>query len=305
MNLPKRVQADLDAANALEARIQAERAEPAANTAQRVEDLVHASAPAAPEPQIPPVVAPPAAPPEPAKPDFEHKFNVLQGMYKADVTRVKDQLKELGTEIERLKQAPAAPAAAPQPNEKDIETFGADLIEMVKRYAEGQQAQVNARLDALEQKVSGVASAAVRSAKQVFFDKLRQLVPDMEAINADERWLVWLGELDAAFGLPRQAALDDAQEKLDAPRVAGMFAAFRKALPVPPPPPSLEDQIAPHTAGTPLPVPDAPKQLIGTKAIDAFYNDVGRGRYVGREAEMTRIEANINLAIAEGRVVQS
>lgn len=36
--------------------------------------------------------------------------------------------------------------------------------------------------------------------------------------------------------------------------------------------------------------------------VTAFYNDVARGKYAGREREQERIEALINQALAEGRI---
>lgn len=297
MSLPKQVQQQLDAATAFESQLAAQ-IEQATQPAQSVSALM----PPDPPPSEPPVlkVAPPA-PPEPPKADFEHKYRVLQGMYEADVKQVKRTQQELAAEIAALKHAPAT--TAPQPDAKDIETFGADLIAMVQRYAEGQQAGTEARLVALEQKVGVVAEQATGNAKRSFFQELERLVPDYRGINADDRWLAWLGEQDAMFGFTRQAALDDAQAKGDVARLAGFFTAFKNSLPAAPEPDvALTHQITPTGAGSPPPPRDLPKPRIAQKAITDFYNDVAKGKYAGREDVMNQLELQINLAVAEGRV---
>ena len=81
-----------------------------------------------------------------------------------------------------------------------------------------------------------------------------------------------------------------------------MFNAYAASLPVVPVAPSLDSQLTPNGAGNPtLPVAAA-KPILSAAAITAFYNQISRGEYVGREAEAEAIEAQINTAVAEGRV---
>jgi hypothetical protein len=225
-------------------------------------------------------------------------------MYEADVKVVKAVQRELDARIRTIEEAPKPAPQDPVDNAKDIETFGADLIAMVQRYAEGQQAATNARLDALEQKVGNVVQRTEVNAEQVFFDKLAVTVPDAEAINADPAWLVWLGTKDAFTGRPYQEALNDARSKLDVTRVTAIFNAFKQvsvqaAVPLAS---GLEDQINPQGVGSPPTPPAKPPVFLSEKSILDFYNDVGRGLYAGRDAEMNAKEAQINLAVAEGRV---
>lgn len=300
MNHAKRVQRDLDAANAAEALFQTQHAEDAASAVQSVELEALTETPA----PIPPVVVAPAAPPAAPAENFEHKYRVLQGMYEADVKVVKATQRELDSRLRAIEEAPSVAPASPTDNSKDIETFGADLIEMVKRYAEGQQEATNARLDALERKVGVVSQRTEINAEQGFFDKLAATVPDAEAINANPDWLVWLGTRDAFTGKPYQEALNDARSKLDVTRVTAIFNAFKATqVPVASAPASgLEDQINPQGVGTPPPMPPKAPVFLSEKSILDFYNDVGRGRYAGKDDEMNAREAVINLAVAEGRV---
>jgi hypothetical protein len=49
-------------------------------------------------------------------------------------------------------------------------------------------------------------------------------------------------------------------------------------------------------------VPDDGKKTWTIDEMDTFYKDVARGEYRGRKADAERIEADIDRALAEGRV---
>ena len=308
MSLPKRVQAELQAAEALETQLQEQR-QAAPPTVQTVAEL--AAPPAANEPPSAPqqTAAPPAPAPAPAK-DYKQQYDTLKGMYSADVTALKRQLSEvtgqlatMAEQFQSMRQAQAAaPATAPSADPKDVENFGQDLIEMVQRYVEQRTTNVEDRVAALEASVNGVSQQAKVTQEQTFYATLTQLIPAWREINADQRWLAWLGEVDPVYGAPRQAALDGAFQRWDAPRVAAVFRAFVESLPATPPPESLADQVAPTSVASVAPTPAPPKQLLSEKFINNFYRDFGRGHYAGREAEARRIEAEIDQAVAEGRV---
>jgi len=313
--LPTRVQEQLRAAEALEAQEQAARAgvaqaHPAVKSAA---DLV-LQTPPVPAASAPPQAAAPAQPPAPTEESFEQKYKTLQGKYNAEVVPLRRQaqesdrrLNELAQQLRGLTEAKTAAPTTPAPADpKDVETFGADMLEMVSRLASSKAQEVVAevvrRLDALEGKVTGVTEQTAASLEQQFYTLLGKLVPDWQAINVDDRWLSWLGQVDEVYGVPRQKALDHAFSALDAQRVSNVFKAFVATLPVAPKPESLRDQVTPEGAGTVVTPTAASKPILSEKAITAFYRDVSRGAYKGREAEADSIEAQINLAVAEGRV---
>lgn len=60
-----------------------------------------------------------------------------------------------------------------------------------------------------------------------FFEKLEQLVPDWEAINADARWLDWLKQPDPISGIQRQLLLSKARTQYDVRRVVEIFNQFK------------------------------------------------------------------------------
>lgn len=299
MQLPPRVQAQLQAAEALEAADQAARAQvpPALSS---IQPLV-ASAP----PQVvtaPPQAVAPAPAPAAPKDDFEHKYRVLQGMYAADVTQLKASVKALTDQMQSPRAPEAAPTQAPAVDPRDVEAFGNDMMDMVRRYVTAAVDTLAARVQALETQQGSVAQDVATTKDQQFYTLLDNLVPSWRAVNETQAWLNWLGIVDEVYGVPRQKALDHAFGNLNAAQVAKVFNAYIASIPAVPAAPSLEDQITPDGAGNQAPPAAEAKPILSERAITAFYNDLARGNYRGREAEAESVEAQINAAVAEGRV---
>lgn len=320
MSLPQQIQRQVDAANAML-------------------EATNASAPEAPAPTpgpgdqppaTPPVEATaevPAAPPAPPSPapaptaseekTWEQRFKTLQGLHNSNIADLKARLNAANAQTEaltaRLEAMTAKPAEkSPQLDPKDAEMFGDDMVDMVKRVAEtmfgSAVSAFDTRIAALEQRLDMTASTTSRTAEEVFYDRLGSMVPDYEAINADEGFLAWLAEVDPVYGLPRQAALDNAAKAMDVARVARVFQAFKAmSAPVPAasPAPSaqLEKQLAPQSAASAPPRQPTQKSFMTVAEVQAFYRDVQTGKYTGREKEAAAREAAINLALAEGRIV--
>jgi uncharacterized phage infection (PIP) family protein YhgE len=281
----------------------------------------------APEPQTQPPQPQPAPTPAatPAE-NFEAKYKTLEGKYRAEVPRLQQALTEaqrnmqtMAAELNALKartETPPAPPPAPAVSPKDIENFGAEMVEMVQRRAQevfqsmSQQfsqvvSKIADRVSTLEQAMHGVSQQTGFTAEQLFYADLARRVPDWEKVNADEGFLAWLADVDPVYGQPRQAALTAAHRELNAERAANVFEAFKKTrapAPAPAPSSSLEAQVAPTASGS-APAPQAPQPtfVVTQKVINDFYRAVQRGEWRGREKEMAAMEAEINRAVAEGR----
>lgn len=315
--LPRAIQAQVEQADA----VLAELNKPAENP------LDPGVAPTANQPvevvQVPEQPAPAPQPPAPApQPDlWEHKYKSLQGRYNSDVPALQGKVKDLETQlqqaIERLDRAATQTekqVQKPSADPKDVEAFGADLVEMVQRVAEQmfgsaarniqeQAVKFEQRLADLETALKGTSQTVAMTAEQAFFDRLSKLVPDWEQVNTNPGFLDWLREVDPLLGAPRQSALDAAQQQLNAERVANVFKAFQATQPQQqaPKPNPVDKQVSPKAAASTAPAPTE-KPVISQKQVSDFYNDVARGKYRGREAEAARIEAVINAAMAEGRI---
>jgi hypothetical protein len=318
--LPRAVQRQLDQAEAL---AQQSQAAPAPAPAAPVAPPAPAQAPAQP-------AAPAQAPAAPAAPavDYEQKFRSLQGMYNrevpdlraanaraiSEISSLREQLTALTAAVQAKPTQPEQPQA-PTVDPRDARVFGEDMVEMVNKYAQQTFAQAKAefaralaaveqRVQALEAAVTGVKKRTADTMESQFYAALDQLVPDWKAINADPEWLAWLAEVDDVYNIPRQAALDAAFERLNAANVAAVFKKYAQTRPKPAAA-GMQSLITPSEGGGAPPAPPAPpaRQLITQDAVQRFYNDVAKGRYRGREAEQAQIEAEINLAAQEGRII--
>jgi len=313
MATPKIVQQQLDAA---EAQLAASMQSP---NLEIVTDASQILAPTEPPAQ-------PVAPPAPPAENWEQKYRTVQGMYSAEVPALRAQAKTQESEIialrEQVKALTTAVQAKPEPQKpvphdpKDIESYGADMIDMVNRYVQRalEQFQVHiqdvagrmeARVASVESALSGVSKKTESTLESQFWTLLESLVPDYKEVNADDAWLAWLGEVDPVYQVPRQAALDAAFNRGDAKAVAAIFNTYKASLKAKPQPRSqLANQVSPSNSGGAQAPAQAPaKPMISQAFVSKFYTDEAKGRYRGREEEARRIESEINLAAREGRIV--
>lgn len=321
MALPRAIQAQVEQANALlEAANKPPEAPAPADPAQvAAPEPTPEPAPAAPEPQA---TQEPQAQPHPQPDVWEHKYKTLQGLFNREVptlqTKVKDLESQLQEAVARLNKAAdekAKPAEPEKPvaDPRDVENFGSDLVEMVQRVAQRmlgsaatelqtKAASLEQRLAQLEQALRGTTQTVAVTAEQAFFDRLTKLVPEWESINSNQAFLAWLGEVDPILGQPRQVALDAAQQTLNADRAAAVFKTFAATLPAAPKPNPLDKQVSPKGTASAAPAAPAQPVVFTQQQVVDFYNAKRRGEFRGKEKEAAQFEAEINLAIAEGRV---
>lgn len=272
---------------------------------------------------------------------WKQRYETLQGKYNAEVGRVAQQNRELQTQIQQLTTQvgellkPKQPESDPTPAQplvrpEDAENYGSDMIDLVRRVAQDtiqkREAELNKVITELREEnarlregLVGVEQKQGQTAQQQFWNQFAQLVPDWEQINQDPRFLAWLEKTDPLSGQPRQILLNSAQDALDAQRVAAIFDAFKGTVNVAPPPTPPQPSTSHPPARSPAPPevarqvqPGRSKAVSATQAsepatkiwsereISNFYREASLGRY-SRE-EQARIEAEIDLAVAQGRV---
>lgn len=303
--LPRAIQRQQEQSEAIEASLLAPPPQPEVVEAPVVVEPV-AVQPPAPEP---------IAPVQPGRSDayWEQRLRTLQGMHDKVVRDLTGTVDSLARKVQAIEAKPPEPTKA-SVDPKDVDAFGADMIEMVNRQAErvyaamskqlaDATAALDARMQGIEERFTGVHAQTQSTREDAFYAALSSAVPNWEQINADPKWLEWLAKVDQVYGQSKQQALDAAYSALDAQRTIGIFKAFLEAQPKPRPADSLATQVAPATSGAPPTAQAAPvKRIIGQQEIQQFYHDVRRGLYTTRQAEMQRRENEINEALAEGRV---
>lgn len=311
MALPKAVQRQLDEAEAIgQALMEPQEAQPAP-----VAD---------PQPAPQPTPEPTPTPTPAVDETLEHKFRTLQGMFNAERAQNKvyesklaalmNQMAAMTAQLEKQNSSQPEPPKAPETDPRDSAQFGEDLVEMVQRYVTRAMtalrsdlgttiAEFDKRVKALEAVVNGVSQKTEMSLEQAFYAALEQAVPDWRRINTSDAWLRWLEEHDEIYGATRQEALDAAHKALNAKRVIAIFKAFLASAQAAKPSLDAQRTPEPRAAATPAASATPVARTITQKLIKQFYDDLARGKYRGREAEAERLQAEIDKAAMEGRIV--
>jgi outer membrane biosynthesis protein TonB len=318
MALPRVIQEQVEQADAFVAQMNGQTT-PNAETAPEPDPNPDVN----PEPQPQPISQEEEPKPAPVPEEtWERKYLTLKGMYDAEVPRLHSQMRELNQQVQTL-IAEAAVAKAQQPKqdavtakplitEQDKEAFGSDLLDLIDRATEQKlagnrdlEAQLRAEINELKGKLGNVTERQVVSDKDRYEAALSAQVPDWEAMNVDQGFLTWLAEVDPVYGMPRQYALTNAYESLDANRTATIFKQYKATLAPAQRPQAnreLQRQVAPtrsHTSPAPT-TSTADKRVYTTSDIDSFYAEWRRGMI--DEAEAVQIERDIHAAINEGRI---
>lgn len=269
-------------------------------------------------------------PDDPNSETYAQRWRSLQGVYNATV-RQKDQLSSRVGQLEQiLSTLQQAPVAQHQPTqqpgtryvtEKDVTEYG-DSIDVMRKVAREELAPVFAQLQNtiqslgqnVSQQVQTVAQRQALSNEEMFYQKLAQVSPKWEQINASPDFQQWLSEVDPQTGIQRQIYLADAHRNLDVNRVAYFFHTWagqqQPTQPTTPqtviqnPASQLELQVSPgRTRVTTTPAGTNQPRQWSRSAISKFYDDVRKGAYRGKEAEMGQLEQELMTAARENRVV--
>lgn len=288
-----------------------------------------AAAPQEGNPEAAPAAAPPnlqlVEPPEQgaqvAQPEYavlEQRFRVMEGKYKAEVPRLIEQNRTLTEQLDRALAALDAKAKETPPETKlvtdaDIEAYGDDLVDMVRRAAREEFKTLSEALIAkLDQRFGDVAAKADRAEKQAvksetdkFWDAVNAAHPDFDAVNVDPRWDAFLDTNVPGTRFTRRVVANDALNRFDAGVVVEQLTAFKdsigvgKAAPARAKP-NLNSQVAPSSSRSSTPQAEGASRIwTGKEYADAL--DHRNGQRMER-AEYEALIAEAEKALAEGRV---
>ena len=310
--LPKQIQAQLDQAEALQAELDAAAAPQEGNPE---------AAPEAPQPNLQ-LVEPPAQETQVTQPEYsvlEQRFRVMEGKYKAEVPRLIEQNRTLSEQLDRALAALETKAKEAQPDAKlvtdaDIEAYGDDLVDMVRRAAreefetlsEAFSAKLDRRFGDVAAKADRAEKQAVKSETDKFWETVYAAHPDFEAVNVDQRWDEFLNGNVPGTRLTRRAIANDALNRFDAGVVVEQLTAFKDSIGVGKPAtparakPNLNSQVAPSSTRSSAPQAEGSQRVwTGKEYADAL--DHRNGQRMER-AEYEALIAEAETALAEGRV---
>lgn len=243
---------------------------------------------------------------------WHDKFLTLDGKYKAEVprlhaeiTNLRNTISERDAEIERLKSQGSQQAGSggeTESTESAIsrlrEEYGDELADALNEEVKRIEGAADKRVEQVEREVRDMRGETQQTRTQRFFTDLAEAVPDYQEINADNRFLSWLGEVDPMVGRTRQELLSEGEQQLNAQRVAAVFDAFkREHAPAEKPKQPQQSPNKGRNAEEP-----ASKPTYTNAQIEKFYTDKRKGKYKRDPERARRIEREIFDAQAEGRV---
>jgi hypothetical protein len=285
---------------------------------------------------------------------LQQQFATLQGNFSRQAaelqsSRERNQLLERTLERalarnEERPPVPAAPAPSPAPSSvtaKEIEEYGEDLTDFIRRLVrDGVQSAVNPLLDTIQKLTHRLSetSQVVQTTKQLTEDQLRdnynrrmdQLVkdgkgePDWQHINlmhqthGDSRFVDWLNKIGEDSDQPRLSIIQRAYANYDADLCARMINKFKRDVGMPDGTRPSEDPtqtptarvaaalVSPSTTGSGTGAPTRGRPAAKTYTEDdvkRHYDEKTKGKWRGREAEWQRIADDMDKAVLEQRYV--
>lgn len=334
MGLPAQIQAQLDAAEALQAQLTQPPAEAPSDEPPAAND---AEPPKEPRSETPTESAPASAA-EPKNDDafaqLEQRYKSLQGMWQSSVARLNKAEQQNAELSEQLQQAIAkleSVAAPAKPGEsatslvtdKDAEAFGTDLIDLARRVAKeqfgereqqllGQIGKLEQRLAAQDERLGTVAETQVATAQERFYAALDGSLPQWEAIQATPECQTWLQTRVPGTRYTWNQALLAAAGEQDSARALEVFDTFLAAHPKmdprkkqAPAPQSnkaeLQRQVAPSKSAAATATPQG-KRVYSAREYSAEMDRVIQLGKARQYDDQTALENELNAALAEGRV---
>lgn len=162
----------------------------------------------------------------------------------------------------------------------DLKSFREDFPDIYAGLAAMVKAETESRIGPIER--------TMLEGKREAFDKaLDSAVPGWRTMGQDPQWAVWLG--GQHYGKTRLQFLQEASANFDAEAVINLIRDFR---------------LSQGSLARPPANPRHSQEGAVTRSfIKAFYDNLSRGKYRGREKEKEAIQARIDRAIAAGKVL--
>lgn len=257
--------------------------------------------------------------------NWEHKYRTLQGLFNAESRAWQTERKSFESRIQALEHVPKQPTAEPAQTKstrvtsQDVDTYGPELLDVIGRKAAEMAdqivalrlAEIQPAIDETRERVSSVAGQVYKSAQDRFYGELATAVPDWQSVNADSRWLEWLGEVDPLSGVARQVYLDNASQQLDHERAARLFQTFKEQAGMNKPPaapaparPSLSP--SPRSVGSATaPTPREPDTSVSRSDVAAHFRRASTDQSYRTGKDYEAMEQRIATAMATGNIVEA
>lgn len=253
--------------------------------------------------------------------DWEKRYKNLrasrdENLYKAkaELAAALDQISDLQAQlIEARKAQPTVDPFEGIFTEEDTDALGETtanvLRKATKAAAEAATKPLKEQLEAerlsRKERDKLYAEQVKREAYNVFLSRVAKAVPDWEDINYNPEFIKWMNEEDLD-GTPRKTYFAEAEAQGNSALIIRYMLEFKNLSKPAPKKDKLAEKVTPVGEGAGATQVKTSEKVrgISRKYIDKFYDDLARGRYKGRHSEAIKIEAEIDKAVAEGRIVE-
>jgi hypothetical protein len=254
--------------------------------------------------------------------ELSRRFDTLQGKYNAEVPRLHAENALLRSQLEqKTREAEAAASSVPKVSgqpvtsaqepevmayiRKEMPDLEKAIMYIVGREIQAALPSFSSTINEVSKKVERVERTAATTAESAFKEALTAKVPNWIQINQDPDFSTWLSEVDRYSGMSKFDLLRAAYSQYNVNSVAAFFADF------------VEEKKArqsgasgnkgrfvnPPAGGPGAPPSNQNNQKRFTRAeVQKFYNDLNSNKYMGREDEAKRIEAEIDQAARLGLI---
>lgn len=236
--------------------------------------------------------------------------------------QLKAEIDELKAQVKEMAEGPPKPGAMRYITEDEANELGQEIIDVQSRIVKGiveeetERGSIASRLNAIQElreAAMGQAQAEPGTPKPGFWDEVERLSPDARAINRDDPgWVDFLDTYDAYSGRKYREAAMDSFGSDDPSRLAGIIDAYKASgwysRPAPPAARQAPAQPVPAPDQAASPFVSADGNLVNGGArftrhqVEAFFNNLARGRFKGRETEAQKIEDQIMAAAQAGLI---
>jgi hypothetical protein len=246
--------------------------------------------------------------------NYEQQYNVLQGKYNAETSRLGEaltnalgQIQSLRLEVENLKKGKGnAEVNEGGDEDEDIEKLFNEYPSLVKGLVAVAKREAKNTTKDTEARVENLAQKNAANDRNKYYESLTERIPRWQELNAHPTFLKWLAVRDKYTGQPRSNLLRSAFDQLDVTTSAVFFEDFMQEKGIRNQGSRAEtdtDEIAPNTSGLNSQQRKTKPGTITRAEIDKFYQERARGKFAGTEEQAAAFEKRMMQAVKEGKVV--
>jgi hypothetical protein len=200
--------------------------------------------------------------------------------------------------------------------------YGDDVVVLIKDLVKEQLTEyvgkeVSPKLKAHGERVDNIETTTGRTAFEIFTGNVTAQVSDWKQINGwkddgipqDPKWTAFMSEPAPGTGKTYNELLGEHWTNHNVSSTVEIFNLYKnKYKPAgditPSGAPNANDHIEPdNSGGGGAPKEDPKKKTYSKEVVDAFYNDIGKGRFSGTQKEKEELDIEYNTALVEGRVL--